>query len=109
MQLSEGVRILWDDRFSVLLKKNLCIETKIASLTSLGWNKLIKLDKKIKNNGMPYHAKTVLPAIWGDEDLIAVPHIGYYNPDFLDLSSGLEIKWMPRVSVGSARFGLRKF
>ena len=109
MQLYEGVRILWDDRFSVLLKKNLCIETKIASLTSLGWNKLIKLDKKIKNNGMPYHAKTVLPAIWGDDDLIAVPHMDYYNPDFLDLSSELEIKWMPRVPVGPTRFGLGKF
>ena len=70
---------------------------------------LIKLNKNLKKISIPYEARIVLPAIWGDDDLLAVPHIEYYNPDIIGLSSELEIKWMPRVAVGPVRFGLGKF
>tara|TARA_B110000263_G_scaffold166474_2_gene144934 strand:+ start:514 stop:1836 length:1323 start_codon:yes stop_codon:yes gene_type:complete len=109
VKLTEGVSLLWDNRFLVLLKKNFDLELKLGPLTALGWNKLINLDKKLKRNIIPYEVRTVLPAIWVDDDLIAVPHIGYYSPDIIGLSSELEMKWMPPVAVGPARFGLAKF
>jgi tRNA(Ile)-lysidine synthase len=109
IQLTAGVRLLWDNRFSVLLKKNQSIATNVGPLTALGWNKLIKLNKNLKKISIPYEARIVLPAIWGDDDLLAVPHIEYYNSDIIGLSSELEIKWMPRVAVGPVRFGLGKF
>ena len=93
----------------MLLKKDQSTATKVGPLTALGWNKLIKLNKNLKKISIPYEARIVLPAIWGDDDLLAVPHIEYYNPDIIGLSSELEIKWMPRLAVGPARFGLGKF
>ncbi len=74
--------LLWDKRFTV------SGVTTAAHVGALGDSGLAALKKKTlletALKAIPFKARRVMPALWGaNDELLAVPHLGYYSDDAL--------------------------
>jgi len=73
MRIQEG--LIWDGRFTVS-----GFPTESLYIGALGKQGLCELKKNMESSGtLPFKVKRVLPALWQKENLLAVPHLGYYS------------------------------
>ena len=105
INLVAGVRQVWDSRFLVSVTKNLGEQARLDALTARGWKQIIATDPQLRMTPMPYAARTVLPAVWQGEQVVAVPHLAYVRAETLAHSAGLRLKWLPQQAVAPAPFG----
>lgn len=105
VRLIAGATALWDNRFTASVTKNLDEKARLGALTAPGWAQVVAVDPLLRNTDIPYGARTVLPAIWRGDEVISVPHLGYDNKVKAPVTAGLELKWLPPLAVGPARFG----
>jgi hypothetical protein len=49
--------------------------------------------------------RTVLPAVWRANRVMAVPHLGFVNGGKALVTDGLRLKWLPPLAVSPALFG----
>jgi tRNA(Ile)-lysidine synthase len=81
----------WDRRFQI--DKNKIIEQKKASplvikrLDNKGWRGIVAEDPRLREVAIPSLVRPTLPAFWQEERVIAVPHLGVYNCDYIDKES----------------------
>ena len=69
-------RIKWDGRFDIDIRwENL--DYKIQTLGSFGLRSILKDHSDIELNHIPMRVLETLPAVWGLEGVIEVPHLNY--------------------------------
>lgn len=105
VRLTAGATVAWDNRFMVSVTKNLTEEVWLGALTAPGWNQIVAADPRMRHTSMPYAARTVLPAIWCAERVLAVPHLGFVNGGKGLVTAELRLKWLPPLAVTPAPFG----
>ena len=83
MRVQEGM--IWDGRFTIS-----GFSAKSLDIGALEEQGLRGIKKDIMNfEALPFKIKRVLPALWQGEELLAVPHLGYYSPSCpADLKTG---------------------
>jgi tRNA(Ile)-lysidine synthase len=75
VRIEPGARLVWDRRFAVDLTPN------AASGFTLGYLGRSRASAVERGNGdMPRLLYPIFPALWDDEGLAAVPHLGYRRP-----------------------------
>ncbi len=105
VNLVAGTTGVWDKRFSVSVTKNLGSEARLDALTASGWQQIVARDPNPRMRAIPYAARTVLPALWQGDSVMAVPHLGYVNAQNPLVSADFTLKWQPPLAVAPARFG----
>ena len=105
VRLIAGATVVWDNRFSVSVTKNLGKASQLDALTASGWDQIVALDPQLRSSAMPYAARLVLPAVWQAGEVVAVPHLGYVHRGGSALTIGLRLKWLPPLAVAPALFG----
>ena len=73
VRVQEGM--IWDGRFIIS-----GFSTKSLDIGALGEQGLCGIKKDIMNfKTLPFKIKQALPALWQGDNLLAVPHLGYYS------------------------------
>ncbi len=75
----------WDNRFKVDVVTGSGKYPRPLSVEKLGdkgWKKVVEKCTGARDISMPFKVKIGLPALFSGENLIAVPHLGYVDPDF---------------------------
>ncbi|MDA0654716.1 MAG: tRNA lysidine(34) synthetase TilS, partial [Proteobacteria bacterium] len=103
--LTAGASTVWDNRFTASVTKSLDDRIQLGALTASGWNQIVKVAPQLRDTAIPYGARTVSPAIWRDDAVLAVPHLGYAVAENLLATAGFQLKWRPPLAVAPARFG----
>lgn len=105
VRLVAGTTALWDNRFTVSVTKNLAAAAWLGALTAPGWSQIVAVDPRLRNTSVPYAVRTVLPAVWRANRVMAVPHLGFVNGGKALVTDGLRLKWLPPLAVSPALFG----
>jgi tRNA(Ile)-lysidine synthase len=103
LEVSQGTSALpdgplWDGRFNVAVSPDLSPNSglTIARLGEHGLRQLGRLGHPQAESGIPEPARKALPALWQEDRLVAVPHLGY--------GRGLEARFMPARGAASGGF-----
>ncbi|MCJ9427608.1 tRNA lysidine(34) synthetase TilS [Kordiimonas marina] len=81
----------WDNRFDICARGDIA-KLKIGALGEKGWAQLVADRPEMRDCGLPYPVRLVLPAVFDEDCLQAVPHLGYSVRD--DLTVTLTPKWL---------------
>jgi hypothetical protein len=98
--LAPGSRLVWDHRFFASLPANAAGPITIAALGAAGVAALGH-NATEPDNPLPRLVYPTLPAIWDEEELIAVPHLSWYR---VTARSLLELVFKPAPSLFGAGF-----
>ena len=85
VRLTPGTSFLWDRRFSVVLPAT---ATGAVTVGYLGHSGVVALNRqrpKTRRRGVPRLIYPILPAVWDQEGIAAVPHLGYRSEGAADL------------------------
>jgi tRNA(Ile)-lysidine synthase len=77
VRLTPGTSLLWDRRFSVVLPAT---ATGAVTVGYLGRSGVVALDRhrpETRRCGLPRLIYPIFPAVWDQEGIAAVPHLGY--------------------------------
>jgi tRNA(Ile)-lysidine synthase len=76
IRLTPGTSFLWDRRFSVILPPT---ATGVVTVGYLGRSGVVALNRHWREmrRGLPRLIYPILPAVWDEEGIAAVPHLGY--------------------------------
>jgi len=77
VQLIPGTSLLWDRRFSVVLPASATGAVTVGYLGSSGVVALNRHRRETHRCGLPRLIYPILPAVWDQEGVAAVPHLGY--------------------------------
>ncbi len=94
--LGPGHEGRWDDRFAIRLgpppRDSDRHRYRVAALGTSGWAQVTAADRTLRKTPVPPAARAVLPALWGVEGVIAVPHLSYERRD----DPALAVRFLPR-------------
>jgi len=99
--LAPSRQLCWDDRFVVSLRAQ-NQDLAIAALGDKARHGENTLMSKEKNRSLPGVVKPGLPAIWRDERLMAIPHLGLYDLSFVP--EALNLRFCPPSPLANAPF-----
>jgi tRNA(Ile)-lysidine synthase len=74
-----GQTLLWDRRFEVAAPREMAHPVTIGHLADAPAVPVRLPEIKICRGSLPRFLHGVLPAIWDDDGLLAVPHLGYHR------------------------------
>ena len=77
VRLTPGTSRLWDRRFNITLPATANEAVTIGYLGPSGVIELNRLQPKPHHLGLPRLVYPILPAVWDDKGIVAVPHLGY--------------------------------
>ena len=77
VRLMPGANCLWDRRFKVALPVAAGGPVRIGYLGRAGVAELNRTTPQLRHNSLPRLLYPVLPAVWDEEGIAAVPHLGY--------------------------------
>lgn len=80
MPIAAGAEVEWDGRFLVRFAARPGEPDRgltLAPLTGAGWRQALRLRPGLRGE-VPFEAAVSLPAIWGEQGLLAVPGLGVY-------------------------------
>ena len=77
VRLTRGASRLWDRRFNITLPAIANEAVTIGYLGPSGVIELNRLQPEPHNYGLPRLVYPILPAVWDDKGIVAVPHLGY--------------------------------
>ena len=77
VRLPPGTSLLWDHRFSVALPRTANGSVTIGYLGRSGVIEFNRLKLKRHHCGLPRLVYPILPAVWDEEGIAAVPHLRY--------------------------------
>ena len=115
MAVDAGARLVWDRRFHIHLKatgSRAGLRPRLEALGERGWLEIIDRRPEFRTPGIPAPARAALPALFDEEGLLSVPHLGFRRfdgnretgengPDFA------EFRFFPANSLTRAGFFLR--
>ena len=81
VRLILGTELFWDRRFGVTAPPHGASKPMLGYLGQSGMRRVVDRD----DGGLPRLAHPVLPALWDETGLIAVPHLGYFRAGATDL------------------------
>jgi tRNA(Ile)-lysidine synthase len=81
IRLIPGTELFWDRRFGVTAPPHTPSKLMLGYLGQSGMRPVVNRD----DGGLPRLVHPVLPALWDDAGLIAVPHLGYFQAGATDL------------------------
>jgi tRNA(Ile)-lysidine synthase len=76
-RLAPGESIFWDRRFNVTLPPDGATPVTIGYLGLAGVAQLNRLAPQVWRSRLPRLLSPILPAVWDDNGIAAVPHLGY--------------------------------
>lgn len=77
LTLVPGAEMAWDGRFRLKVAEDAPAGLVLAPLGPTGWNKVVAAAKPRRLPVLPALVRATLPAIYADDALCAVPHLGY--------------------------------
>jgi tRNA(Ile)-lysidine synthase len=77
VRLPPGTSLLWDHRFRIALPATANGAVTIGYLGRSGVVELNRLQPERRHCGLPRLVYPILPAVWDQEGIAAVPHLGY--------------------------------
>ncbi len=123
MSVHPGQRLAWDGRFLIRFggfESGAEADLRLASLGSRGWSEIVRIRPDLRAGPVPGPARGSLPALFDEDGVLAVPHLGFdrrQDIDDKDISdsgmgskSGLElaeIRFCPPQALSSVGFFLR--
>src|SRR5690606_17171248 len=111
--ISAGGRLRWDGRFLISIGRGGDIQARaqraengllLRRLGPDGWAQIVATARWLRGTPVPPPVRPTLPALWRDGKVLAVPHLGYRDPE---ASAGLppvRIDHAPAHPLASARF-----
>ncbi len=84
---------IWDKRFLITGIKDESLKVNILGDDGLSQLRKDNFDNK-EFYDLQFKVKRVFPAIWKDDELLAVPHIGYYNASCGNSLKEIEVKFI---------------
>jgi tRNA(Ile)-lysidine synthase len=81
VRLSPGTELLWDRRFFVVMPRAATPNLILGYLGQSGMRPQIERD----DGNLPRLVHPVLPALWDDASLVAIPHLGYFRAEATSL------------------------
>lgn len=75
--LVAGAEIFWDGRFRLKVADDAPAGFMLGALGVTGWNRVAALMKPCRPAALPAPVRATLPALYGDDGISAVPHLGY--------------------------------
>jgi tRNA(Ile)-lysidine synthase len=77
MRLAAGEALTWDARFQVIAPPNVSSPVSIGYLGSAGVAELRRLAPRLRRNCLPRLLLPILPTVWDEDGIAAVPHLEY--------------------------------
>jgi tRNA(Ile)-lysidine synthase len=81
VQLTPGEQIFWDRRFTVALPPSGRDPLTIGYLGPAGVAQLNRLGEQRRQRRLPRLLFPTLPAAWDNDEIVAVPHLGYLREE----------------------------
>ena len=108
-----GERVFWDRRFIIRFGNKAGEGRYLHGLGQKGWSEIVQIHPDLRLTSIPGPARASLPALFDDDGVVSVPHLGFRREDRggFDPDSGPEIaemRFFPPNSLSSAGFFLRK-
>ena len=91
--------VYWDNRFRLRLDS----QGEVRRLGATGWRQAVGDAPALKSTRIPASVRPSLPAVWLEDELLAVPHLGYYRRAGI---SPVQIAFSPKRPLITARFTL---
>ena len=123
MSVHPGQRLAWDGRFNIRIadtKTGAEAGLRLDSLGSRGWSEIVRIRPGLRAGPVPAPARDSLPALFDEDGVLAVPHLGFDRRQEIDekdtsdsgmgLESGLklaEIRFCPPQALSSVGLFLR--
>ncbi len=123
MSVHPGQRLAWDGRFLIRFggfESGAEADLRLASLGSRGWSEIVRIHPDLRAGPVPGPARDSLPALFDEDGVLAVPHLGFDRRQDIDdkdtsdsgmgPKSGLElaeIRFCPPQALSSVGFFLR--
>jgi tRNA(Ile)-lysidine synthase len=79
VSLNPGETLLWDGRFLVHVAEDAPSGLSLGGLGPVGWRRLCRMAAGQRLLPLPSCVRPTLPALFGEDGISAVPHLGY-NP-----------------------------
>jgi tRNA(Ile)-lysidine synthase len=100
-----GTRIVWDRRFEVALPATTAGPFTIDYLDEIGVAELDGRAAELPRTGLPLLVRPILPALWDEDGIAGVPHLGYRREGVSLLP---ELVFRPVKSLSDAGFAVVK-
>ena len=123
MSVHPGQRLAWDGRFLIRFgdfKMGAEADLRLASLGSRGWSEIIRIRPDLRAGPVPGPARDSLPALFDEDGVLAVPHLGFDRRQDIDVKNPsdsargpeagpelAEIRFCPPQALSSVGFFLR--
>ncbi len=76
-RISPGTSLVWDRRFEVALPATATGPVTLDYLREIGVAELGSRGPELPSTGLPLLVRPILPALWDENGIAAVPHLGY--------------------------------
>jgi tRNA(Ile)-lysidine synthase len=100
-----GTNLVWDRRFEVALPATAAGPVTIDYLDEIGASELHGRAPELPRTGLPPLVRPILPALWDEDGIAAVPHLGYRREGVSLLP---ELVFRPVKSLSDAGFAVAK-
>jgi len=123
MSVHPGQRLAWDGRFNIRIadtKTGAQADLRLAGLGSRGWSEIVRIRPDLRAGPVPGPARDSLPALFDDDGVLAVPHLGFDRRQDIDVKNTsdsakdpeagpelAEIRFCPPQALSSMGFFLR--
>ncbi|MCH7936057.1 MAG: tRNA lysidine(34) synthetase TilS [Proteobacteria bacterium] len=123
MSVHPGQRLAWDGRFLIRFggfESGAETRFRLASLGSRGWSEVVRIRPDLRAGPVPGPARDSLPALFDEDGVLAVPHLGFDRRQDIDVKDTsdsakgpeagpelVEIRFCPPQALSSAGFFLR--
>jgi tRNA(Ile)-lysidine synthase len=104
-RISPGMSLLWDWRFEVALPATAAGPVTLDYLDEIGVAELNSRAPELSRTGLPLLVRPILPALWDEDGIAGVPHLGYRREGVSLLP---ELVFRPVKSLSDAGFAVVK-
>jgi len=104
-RISPGTSLVWDRRFEVALPATAARPVTLDYLHEIGVAEIDGRAPELPRTGLPLLVRPILPALWDEDGIAAVPHLGYRREGVCLLP---ELVFRPAKSLSDAGFAVVK-
>ncbi len=104
-------RLFWDGRFAITFGSRALAASPafagpffLGALGPDGWAAVVKDRPEVRALPLPWPARLALPALWGADDVVEVPHLGYRRDTGAPAAAIETIVFRPRQTLSGAGF-----
>ncbi len=102
-RIAPGTRLVWDRRFEVELPAAAAGPVTLDYLGEIGVAELNGRAPELRHLGLPPLIRPILPALWDEQGVAAVPHLGYRR---MGVSLSPKLAFRPVKSLSDAGFAV---